>query len=205
VTTSQVPADAPAYQIEESEVELRLWPITGKEVGIAVLQDGEEVHTDVVERGFWNGHNRRLQIASQIAGVVDSEDEDAMKNHARYALLDIADDEGEERFEEPMRTSREEDIRERTAEVVVWTGEEPGEDDPEWVVTLRAPSESDAQSPLEFSLSSRQFFYDDSAHFDREHAEAFGTETGIDGEEWDSLTSYWNDIQELREGEKAEK
>jgi hypothetical protein len=191
----------PIYQIEKSDAELHLWPISGGKVGIAVIQKGVEIYRDVIEYGFWQGGNRRNQIASRVASVLDVEDKDAIKMQAKMTIDRISLDEGTDWFEASMRTSQEEDIRRRTVKVVVWTGEQPEEDDPTWVVTLRPPDESSEQTPLKLTLTSRQMLEDNSDYFNSKHAEAFDMETNIDSGEWDSLIGYWNDIQVLRKEE----
>lgn len=192
----------PVYELLEDaegapDLALHLMPVTGKKVKLTVETDGDRKYDETLDRGFWNSGTKRGRVAGRVQGTVPGVDVKALKESVKNALTQASIDSDKDEFEAKMRSPREQNLRNRTAGVVCW----PGEENAEWVVTMLPPDDSPEEDPQTFTFDGGQIHNADPGYFQSKYVTAFFEKIGLDAEEWGNLTSHWLDIQETRSRE----
>ena len=190
----------PVYVVcEDENIELHLIPITGKEVRVAIEQNGRREYSEIQERGFWNSGTKRGRIAGRITNTLTGVDQTALKQGVKDAITEASVDaeENEDEFNDAMRSQREQELRERTIDVVCY----PAADSAEWAVTLTPPPDSPALETDEQALTFNEGDFNDpnAGTFRNSHLAQFYTKIEIDATEWANLTDYWLEIADVRE------
>jgi|GEM_PF-2881734 len=190
--------DWPVYDVVESAgIELHLIPINGKEVKVAIEQNGQRAYTEKQERGFWENGTKRGRLAGRVADVLTGASETAIREGVKGALnqASVDADADEDAWKESMRTEREQELRDRTTNVVCY----PAADEAEWVITLIPPKESSVTEPQEITFDQGDFNDANAGSFRNKHLATFYTKIEIDANEWFDLVEYWLGIQETKE------
>lgn len=190
--------DYPTYDVlEDAGIELHLIPINGKEVKVAIEQNGTRAYSETEERGFWTSGTKRGRIAGRIADVLTGAEPDAIRTGVKQALNQASVDaeQDEDEWADAMRSPREQDLRDRTEKVVCY----PAADEAEWVVTMHPPADSSVDGPRDITFDQGDFNDANAGTFRNKHLATFYKKVEIDAEEWFDLVEYWLDIQDTKE------
>ncbi len=116
--------DHPVYDVTTG-IEIHLYPVTGKESKLVVLQNGvqeysERVDTPVHNNGaaFWESPRKRSLVAGRIVDSLTGIDPDGLKDRLKKTFVDMANDSQEDEWCEQLRTDEYEMLMERTKKVV---------------------------------------------------------------------------------------
>jgi len=190
----------PTYDLvdrEDNELELHLVPINGKEVRIEIHQNGQREYTEKQERGCWDSGTKRGRIAGRAVDEITGYDKDLLREAIKDALNQVALDADEDWFEEAMRSPREEELRDRTQNVVCY----PQADDARWVITMEPSETAPEESIQQMEFDAGQLHNADPGHFQALHLGVFLEKVQLDSAEWQNLVDYWLEIQEHQERE----
>lgn len=190
--------DWPVFDVVKSAgIELHLLPINGKQVKVAIEQNGTRAYSEEQERGFWNNGTKRGRIAGRIADVVTGAKPDSIRDGVKSALNQASVDahENEDEWEAAMRSPREKGLRQRTVKVVCY----PAADEAEWVVTMHPPEDSSVDGPRDITFDQGDFNDANAGTFRNKHLATFYKKIEIDAEEWFDLVEYWLNIQDTKE------
>jgi hypothetical protein len=189
----------PVYELleddeEAPDAELHLMPVTGKKVKLTIETDGDREYEETLDRGFWSNGTKRSRVAGRAKGTVPGADVKPLKEAVKNVLTQASIDSDKDWFEESMRSPREQDLRDRTVNVVCY----PGADDAEWVVTMLPLEDGNENEQQKLSFDAGQMHNADPGGFQMAHLAHFLTEIDLDSEEWANLKSYWLDVQDTR-------
>lgn len=185
----------PVYDVVDS-VELHLIPLNGQDVRLAVEQNGQREYTEKQDRGFWENPTKRGRIAGRVADELTGVTETELREGVKSALNDASiDAEESDDWDERMRSPGERELRERTVGVVCY----PAADSAEYVVTMEPSADSPETEPHDLTFEEGDFFDHNAGTFRKAHLAQFHTKAKIDSDEWDGLTDYWLEIQDVRQ------
>lgn len=192
--------DHPTYELvdtDDDDLELHLRPVNGTQARIEIVQNGERAYTEIQERGFWDSGTKRGRVAGRVVDEITGYDEEMLRDAIKEVLSQVALDAEEDWFEDAMRSTREEVLRDRTIDVVCY----PGADNAEWIITMEPPEDAPENSPQDLSFDAGQMHNADPGGFQTLHLGKFLQKVQLDSAEWANLTDYWLDIQTTRERE----
>jgi hypothetical protein len=172
-------------------------PVTGKKVKLTVESDGDRKYEENLDRGFWDNGTKRGRVAGRVKGSVAGVDVKALREAVKSALTQASIDSDKDWFEESMRSPREQDLRDRTVNVVCY----PGADDAEWVITMLPLEDGHETEQQKLTFDAGQIHNADPGGFRMAHLAHFLAEIDLDAEEWANLKSYWLEIQDTRKRE----
>ena len=188
----------PVYDVLEDEnIELHLVPINGSAVRVAIKQNGQLEYKEQQERGFWDSGAKPGRIAGRVSRTLTGVDQDALKQGVKDAIHEIAIDAETDAFDEEMRSPREQELRDRTLDVVCY----PAADSAEWIVTLAPPEESSVDEPRELTFTEGDLNDGNAGTFRNVHLASFYTKVAMDSDEWFNLVDHWLEIQDTREAD----
>jgi putative DNA primase/helicase len=185
----------PVYDVA-GNVELHLVPLNGQDIRVAVEQNGQREYTEKQDRGFWENATKRGRIAGRIADELTGVSETELRDGVKTALNDASIDADEQDdWDDRMRSPRERELRDRTLSVVCY----PAADSAEYVITMEPSVDSPATEPKEITLEEGDFFDHNAGTFRRAHLAQFHAKAEIDADEWNALTDYWLEVQDVRQ------
>jgi hypothetical protein len=185
----------PVYDIADA-VELHLIPLSGQDIRVAVEQNGQREYTEKQDRGFWENPAKRGHIAGRIAGELTGVSETQLREGVKSALNQASiDAEEQDDWDDRMRSPGERELRDRTLAVVCY----PAADSAEYVVTMEPSADSPATEPKELTFDEGDILDQSAATFRSAHVAQFHTKAELDAGEWEGLTDYWLEIQDVRE------
>lgn len=189
----------PVYDLvddDNQDLELHLIPLNGREVRVAVEQNGQREYSETQERGFWDNGTKRGRIAGRIVSEITGVSETALKNGVKSALNSASIDADErDDWDDRMRSPRERELRDRTVEVVCY----PAADSAEYVVTMEPGPDSPETEPQEITFDEGDLIDPNGSSFRSAHLAKFHAKIEIDSEEWDGLVDHWLDVQDIRQ------
>lgn len=194
----------PTYDVvdrEDDSLELHLVPLNGKQARIQIYQNGEREYIEEQDRGFWESGTKRGRIAGRVADALTGYDDELLREGIKDVLGQVALDAEEDWFEEAMRSPREEELRERTLNVVCY----PQADNARWVITMEPNRQVPETEPQRMEFDAGQLHNADPGHFQALHLGVFQGKVQLDSAEWQNLVDYWLDIQEREEREADNK